>query len=67
MNEKMRPDRIEGRQVLSEMLDAQRKRTEDAWLAVTAEMRNDVWTAGRDKDRRVSARKHEPERRRPSP
>ena len=65
MTEKKDPDRIEGRQLLSEMLDAQRRRTENAWLAVTAEMRNDVWRAVRDKDRRVSTKKHEPERRRP--
>jgi len=65
VTEKKDPDRIEGRQLLSEMLDAQRRRTENAWLAVTAEMRNDVWRAGRDKDRRVSTKKHEPERRRP--
>jgi hypothetical protein len=65
MTEKTEPDRIGGMQVLSEMLDAQRKRTEDAWHAVTAEMRNDAWRAGRDKDRRISTNKHEPERRRP--
>ena len=49
---------------LSETFAAQRRRTEDAWFAVTTDMRNVAWTAGRDKDRRVRTEHHEPERRR---
>jgi hypothetical protein len=56
------PDRSKG--TLSDVLAAQRQRTEDAWFAATTEMQNEAWLAGRDKDRRVSAQKHEPERRR---
>lgn len=63
VTEKAGAERTKKRQ-LSEVLDAQRKRTEDAWFAATTGMQNDAWTAGRDKDRRVNTRKHEPERRR---
>jgi hypothetical protein len=49
---------------LSETLAAQRKRTEDAWFAVTTDLQNVAWTAGRDKDRRVRTEPHQPERRR---
>lgn len=48
---------------LSETFAAQRKRTEDAWFAVTTDMQNVAWTAGRDKDRRVRNESHQPERR----
>jgi hypothetical protein len=47
---------------LSEALAAQRKRTEANWDAATAKMRA-AWVPGRDADRRVTATKHEPERR----
>jgi hypothetical protein len=57
------PDRSKGMH-LSDVLDAQRQRTEDAWFAATTAMQNDAWVAGRDKDRRVSTQRHEPERRR---
>ena len=63
MTEKTGPERTKKRQ-LSDVLDAQRKRTEDAWFAATTGMQNNTWIAGIDKDRRVSTRKHEPERRR---
>jgi hypothetical protein len=62
MTQKPGPDRSKG--MLSDVLDAQRQRTEDAWFAATTEMQNDAWTAGRDKDRRITTQKHEPERRR---
>ena len=63
MNKKPDLDRI-NKVHLAETFAAQRKRTEDAWLAVTTDMQNDAWTAGRDKDRRVRTEPHEPERRR---
>lgn len=64
LTEKADVDRIKGMQVLSDALDAQRKQTEDTWIAATAEMHN-AWRADRNEDRRVSTKKHEPERRRP--
>jgi hypothetical protein len=56
-------DRSRGMQILSDALDAQRNRAEDLRNAATSEMRSS-WVAGRDADRRVTATKHEPERRR---
>ena len=55
-------ERIKGMQVLADALDAQRKQTEDIWIAATANMRR-AWEADRS-ERRVSLGKHEPERRR---
>jgi hypothetical protein len=50
-------------QALSDALEAQRKQTEDTWIAATTSMRT-AWEAVRDVDRRDSVTKHEPERRR---
>ena len=61
-NEERDTEPIKGKQVLSDALDAQRKRTEAAWNAATARMRS-AWVPGRDADRRVRFTKHEPERR----
>jgi hypothetical protein len=63
MSKKTDPDRSKAMH-LSDVLAAQRQRTEDAWFAATTEMQNDAWLAGRDKDRRVRAQRYEPERRR---
>lgn len=53
---------IEAKQRLLDFLDSERKRKEDRWIAATAKMRSarvDDLT-----DRRISTKKHEPERRR---
>ena len=44
MAEKTDAERIKGMQVLSDALDAQRKQTEDTWIAATSEMRT-AWEA----------------------
>jgi hypothetical protein len=64
VTEKTDTERIKGLQVLSDRLDAQRKRTEDTCIAATANMRS-AWEADRNENRRISTKKHEPERRRP--
>ena len=63
MAEKTDAERIKGMQALSDALDAQRKQTEDAWIAATVNMRT-AWEADRDVERRTSPKNHEPERRR---
>jgi hypothetical protein len=50
-------------QVLSDHLDAQRKKTEDTWVAATARMRT-AWEFDRNEDRRITTTKYAPERRR---
>jgi hypothetical protein len=60
--EKKEEDRTKGMQILSDALDAQRNRAEDRWNAATSQMRTS-WIPGRDAERRITAMKHEPERR----
>lgn len=62
MTEKTDAERIKGMQILSDALDAQRKKTEDTWIAASAKMRS-AWQADRNEDRRNTIKKHEPERR----
>lgn len=52
-----------GMQVLSDTLDAQRKRTEATWNAATAEMRR-AYEADRNVKRPATPKKHKPKRRR---
>ena len=60
--EQAEAERIQGKQALFDALAEQRKRSEAAWDAATAKMRV-AWVPGRDADRRVAAKQHEPERR----
>jgi hypothetical protein len=59
---KTKENRAQGRQILSDALDAQPNRAEERWNAATSQMRTS-WIAGRDAERRITATKHEPERR----
>ena len=61
--EKADAESTKGKPGLTDALAEQlRQRSEGAWNAATAKMRT-AWVAGRDANRRVTAMKHEPERR----
>jgi hypothetical protein len=61
-DEQEQTEQIKRKQELADVIAQQRQRREAAWQAATTKMRT-AWTAGRDVDRRVLIRKHEPERR----
>ena len=63
MAEKTEEERIKEMQVLSDALDAERKRSQAYWTAATART-GTVWVPGRDADRRMIAGTRDPERRR---
>lgn len=63
MAEKTDAERIKEMQVLSDALDAERKRSQAYWTAATAGT-GTTWVAGRDADRRMIEGTRDPKRRR---